>query len=207
MLAAALSPTEGGVTLDGRPLQDWASSELHRAIAVIPQQAYVFAGTVLENLSYLCPSVTAAQVERAITAFGLGGTVQRLGGLEANLPAGGRLLSAGERQSLALARAWLSPASIVVLDEATCHLDSVAEARAEAAFRARGGTLIVIAHRFGSALRARRILVADGSGWVQGAHAELLTSNARYRELYGISVDEAPGRSATARPSTPALAS
>ena len=208
LLAAALAPTGGDITLDGRFLQEWARPDLYQAIAVIPQQAYVFAGTVHENLAYLSPSAPAVQVEQAIAAFGLADAVARLGGLEATLPAGGQLLSAGERQLVALARAWLSPASIVILDEATCHLDSVAESRAEAAFRERGGTLIVIAHRFGSALRARRILVADGLSWVQGTHAELLTTSARYRELYGLSVgdNEAPERLTVPKAQSPVLA-
>ena len=188
LLSSVLRPSAGRVVLDGRPLEDWAPSERHRAITVIPQEAYVFTGTVQENLTYLCPEATTGQVDQAVTVFGLDAAVQRLGGLDATLPPGGQLLSAGERQLVALARAWLSSASIVVLDEATCHLDSSAEARAEAAFRTRGGTLIVIAHRFGSALRAHRALVADGSSWELGTHAELLTSNSRYRELYGLSV-------------------
>jgi ABC-type multidrug transport system fused ATPase/permease subunit len=207
LLAAVLTPTEGSVSLDGRAVQEWTAAERHRALAVIPQQAYVFAGTVQENLTYLCPAATAEQVERAVSAFGLGAMVQRLGGLDAVLPAGGQVLSAGERQSVALARAWLSPASVVVLDEATCHLDSGAEARAEAAFRARGGSLVVIAHRFGSALRAHRVLMAEGSSWVQGTHDELLTICPRYRELYGISVDDAEGPLNPPRPPAPALAS
>ncbi len=208
LLAAALAPTGGDITLDGRFLQEWARPDLYQAIAVIPQQAYVFAGTVHENLAYLSPSAPAVEVEQAIAAFGLADAVARLGGLKATLPAGGQLLSAGERQLVALARAWLSPASIVILDEATCHLDSVAEARAEAAFRERGGTLIVIAHRFGSALRARRILVADGLSWVHGTHAELLTTSARYRELYGLSVgdNDAPERLAVPKAQSPVLA-
>jgi len=207
LLARALEPTDGCITLDGRPLRDWLPADLHRAVAVIPQQAYVFAGTVHENLTYLCPSAPAGQVHRAIATFGLEATVQRLGGLDATLPAGGQLLSAGERQSVALARAWLSPASIVVLDEASCHLDSAAETHAEAAFRARGGSLVVIAHRLGSALRARRILVVDGSSWVVGTHTELLTSSPRYRELYGLSVGctDVRERSSSRGPLAPAL--
>jgi ABC-type multidrug transport system fused ATPase/permease subunit len=203
LLSAVLRPSEGCVILDGRPLEDWMPSELHRAIAVIPQEAYVFAGTVQENLTYLCPGATTEQVQQAVTVFGLDATVERLGGLEAALPPGGQLLSAGERQSVALARAWLSPASVVVLDEATCHLDNVAEAQAEEAFRARGGSLIVIAHRFGSALRAQRILVADGSSWALGTHAELLTSNCRYRELYGLSMDTSRGPATPPKPPAP----
>jgi ATP-binding cassette subfamily C protein len=191
LFARTLTPTGGQVVLDGRPLPEWDLGELRRAIAVIPQQAYLFAGSVWENLTYLCPSsasVSATEVDRAIAVFGLRETVQRLGGLSGTVPAGGHELSAGERQSVALARAWLSPASIVILDEATCHLDVAAETRAELAFRERGGTLIVIAHRFGSALRAQRILVLDGSSWVEGTHAELLTISARYRDLYGLAV-------------------
>jgi ABC-type multidrug transport system fused ATPase/permease subunit len=206
LLAGALPPSDGYVTLDGRPLQDWPRADLHRAVAVIPQQAYVFAGTVYENLTYLCPSAPAEQVHRAISIFGLEGTVQRLGGLEATVPAGGQLLSAGERQSVALARAWLSPASIVVLDEASCHLDVAAEARAEAAFRARGGSLIVIAHRIGSALRAGRILVVDGSSWALGTHSELLASSARYRQLCGLSSGATAPRPRTTSPTPPAPA-
>jgi ATP-binding cassette subfamily C protein len=109
--------------------------------------------------------------------------VARLGGYEAVVsPA---RLSAGERQLIALARAYLSPAPIVILDEATCHLDPAAEARAEAAFAERGGTLIVIAHRISSALRARRILVLDGTRAQAGSHASLLVSSPLYRDLVG----------------------
>ena len=94
-------------------------------------------------------------------------------------------LSAGERQLIALVRAYLSPARLVVLDEATCHLDAVAEERAERAFMARPGSLIVIAHRMTSARRARRILVLDGTRAWLGAHEDLLTDCGLYQELHG----------------------
>jgi ATP-binding cassette subfamily C protein len=94
-------------------------------------------------------------------------------------------LSAGERQLITLARAYLSPARLVVLDEATCHLDPVAEAQVESAFAGREGTLIVIAHRISSALRAKRILVLDGSDVLLGTHADLLSRSALYRDLVG----------------------
>jgi ATP-binding cassette subfamily C protein len=94
-------------------------------------------------------------------------------------------LSAGERQLLSLVRAYLSPAPVAVLDEATCHLDPAAERRAEEAFADRGGTLIVIAHRISSALRARRILVLDGATPVVGDHSTLMASSPLYRELLG----------------------
>src|SRR5581483_6069462 len=94
-------------------------------------------------------------------------------------------LSAGERQLLALARAYLSPAQIMILDEATCHLDPAADARVERAFAQRPGTLVVIAHRISSALRAKRILVLDGTRAVLGTHQELLDCSALYRDLVG----------------------
>ena len=90
------------------------------------------------------------------------------------------------RQLIALVRAYLSPAPLVVLDEATCFLDPEAERRAEEAFAKRGGTLIVIAHRISSALRARRILVLDGNKATIGTHATLMRTHHRmYRELHG----------------------
>src|SRR5204863_3546999 len=94
-------------------------------------------------------------------------------------------LSAGEKQLLALVRAYLSPAPVAVLDEATCHLDPGAERMAEEAFARRPGTLIVIAHRLSSALRARRVLVLDGAEAVVGDHDALRTSSTLYRELLG----------------------
>ncbi|HET9141099.1 MAG TPA: ABC transporter ATP-binding protein, partial [Actinophytocola sp.] len=94
-------------------------------------------------------------------------------------------LSAGERQLVALVRAYLSPASLVVLDEATCHLDPVAERRAEEAFADRPGTLIVIAHRISSALRAKRVLVLDGTTAALGDHETLRAVSPLYRDLLG----------------------
>jgi len=94
-------------------------------------------------------------------------------------------LSAGERQLIALTRAYLSPAPIAVLDEATCHLDPVAESRAELAFARLPGTVVVIAHRVSSALRARRILVLDGTEALTGTHETLLAASPLYRDLVG----------------------
>ena len=115
--------------------------------------------------------------------MGLGELVARLGGHDAVVdPAA---LSAGERQLVALARAYLSPARLVILDEATCHLDAVAEERAERAFAARPGSLVVIAHRMTSARRARRILVLDGTRAWLGSHEDLLAGCGLYQELHG----------------------
>jgi len=127
---------------------------------------------------------TAAQLGEAVAAVGAETLLARLGGLHAELlPA---QLSAGERQLVALVRAFLSPAPVAVLDEATCQLDPAAERRAEEAFARRGGTLVVIAHRVSSALRARRILLLDGTGAAVGDHAAMLAAGPPlHRELLG----------------------
>ncbi|WP_018348540.1 ATP-binding cassette domain-containing protein [Longispora albida] len=150
---------------------------------LIPQEAYVFSDTVRANLCYLRPDAIDAELLTAARAVGAADLVARLGGLTGHVtPAE---LSAGERQLLALTRAYLAGAPLVVLDEATCHLDPVAERHAEAAFAARGGTLVVIAHRMSSALRARRVLVLDGSTAVAGTHDTLVATSPLYRELLG----------------------
>ncbi|MFE3992036.1 ATP-binding cassette domain-containing protein [Streptomyces goshikiensis] len=152
---------------------------------LLPQQAYVFTGTVRENLTHLCPGpVSGAEVERATAALGVDGLVDRLGGLDGAVdPA---RLSPGERQHLALTAAYLSPAPLLLLDEATCHLDLRTEERAERALAARPGTLVVVAHRISSAARADRVLVLDGTRAVCGTHAELPARSPLYRDLVGL---------------------
>jgi ABC-type multidrug transport system fused ATPase/permease subunit len=185
LLARLATPQRGKLRLAGLPLEQVNEGYVRRAVALIPQEAYVFAGTVRENLAYLQPRATPAEIDHAAAAVGLQETISRLGGYDAEIPAGGGNLSPGERQLLALARVYLSPARIIILDEATCHLDPVAEALAEQAFAERHGTLIVIAHRISSALRAERILVMDGADAVLGSHHDLLASNSLYADLVG----------------------
>jgi ATP-binding cassette subfamily C protein len=183
LLCGLRAPDTGRVVIGTTPVAALPAPELARLRVLIPQEAYVFAGTVLDNLTYLHPCATAAQIERAVAVVGIEPLVARLGGLAAELaPAE---LSAGERQLIALARAYLSPAPIAVLDEATCHLDPVAERRVEEAFAARSGTLVVIAHRISSALRADRVLVLDGVSATAGDHRTLLSISPLYRDLLG----------------------
>jgi ATP-binding cassette subfamily C protein len=182
ILCGLTTPGSGTVSIGGQ-------------CALIPQEAYVFSGTVRENLCYLNPGATDAEITAAAKAIGAGALVAGLGGLAA--PLSPTALSPGERQLVSLTRAYLSPATIAVLDEATCHLDPAAERQAEEAFAARGGTLIVIAHRASSALRAPRVLVLDGVTAADGTHPALSATSELYRQLLGrqaVSAGSAPMR-------------
>jgi ABC-type multidrug transport system fused ATPase/permease subunit len=183
LIAGLLTPQTGQVLLRGVDMSQWDGQDVARRRVLIPQEAYVFAGTVGENLTYLSDDPTLPQITAAIDAVGARELVERLGGCSAAVePA---TLSAGERQLLTLVRAYLSPARLVILDEATCHLDPVKDARVERAFAQRPGALVVMAHRISSAMHARRVLVLDGSRALLGTHRELLTCSALYRDLVG----------------------
>ncbi|MFD5912735.1 ATP-binding cassette domain-containing protein [Streptomyces massasporeus] len=198
LVAGLLAPSRGTIRVGGHLVP---GPEAAAERVLIPQEAYVFSGTLAENLAYLRPDpVPAQELLAAAEAVGLTPLAERLGGLDARVdPA---TLSAGERQLVALTRAYLSHAPLALLDEATCHLDPGAEERAERAFAARpGGTLVVVAHRISSARRAGRVLVMDGRSTAFGGHEELMRSSALYRDLVG-SWSPAPAR----RESEPALA-
>jgi ABC-type multidrug transport system fused ATPase/permease subunit len=183
LIAGVLQPQAGDVTLGGVPLREFNHATLAKHRVLIPQEAYVFAGTLYENLVYLHEDVRASDVDRAVRLLGMRPLVDRLGGYGAELdPAA---LSAGERQLITLVRAYVSPAWLVILDEASCHLDPTTEAQVEQAFARRAGTLIVIAHRISSALRAEQVLVLDGTEVLHGSHDELLRRSALYRDLVG----------------------
>jgi ATP-binding cassette, subfamily C, bacterial len=171
-------PDLGAVHLGDTPAAEMDPTELAAVRVLIPQEAYVFTGTLRENLTYLNPEATTAEITEAATK--VGATFA-----DYDVEINPEEMSSGERQLVALVRAYLSPAPLVVLDEATCHLDPAAERRAELAFAERPGTLIVIAHRISSALRADRVLVLDGAGAVAGEHATLLRTSALYRDLLG----------------------
>jgi ATP-binding cassette, subfamily C, bacterial len=178
LLAGTLRPNAGAILFDGAPVaalgQSWR--------VLIPQEAYVFTGTLGANLTYY-RAAPPAELDAAARVIGLTDLLSRLGGYDAEVdPAA---LSAGERQLIALTRAYLSAAPVVILDEAACHLDPAAEQIAEDAFARRGGILIVIAHRITSALRARRVLVLDGDHAHAGDHIKVLGDSAMYRDLVG----------------------
>ncbi|MFJ6079817.1 ATP-binding cassette domain-containing protein [Streptomyces sp. NPDC092369] len=183
LVSGTLAPSRGEVRVAGRVVTGRAATELSALRVLVPQEAYVFSGTVGDNLAYLRADVGRDELEAAVRIIGLELLVERLGGLDGTVrPAE---LSPGERQLITLARAYLSLAPLLLLDEATCHLDPASEARAERALAARPGTLLVVAHRLSSAVRADRILVLDGVHAVCGTHDELLDGSPLYRDLTG----------------------
>jgi ATP-binding cassette subfamily C protein len=185
------------VRLGGVPLPEIDPGRLRTMMALIPQEAYVFTGSLRENLCYLRPDASDLELNETCQTVPLGPLVERVGGFDGPVSAGS--LSAGERQLIALGRVHLSRASVVILDEATCYLDPVAEATVEEAFAARPGSLVVIAHRISSALRADRVLLLDGSAALVGSHAELLAASPFYADLVGHWGGE-PSRGEPVRP-------
>lgn len=183
LMTGLLCPQQGTVMLGGVPLSELDPATVAEQRAFIPQEAYLFSATVWDNPTYLRSNARPADVAEAVDRLGAGALVEQLGGYDAELEP--ERLSAGEGQLLTLVRAYVSSARLVILDEATCHLDPAAEARVERAFADRPGTLVVIAHRMSSALRARRILVLDGTHVQVGDHEGLLLNSQLYRDLVG----------------------
>lgn len=189
LLAGMLPPGAGRVLVAGAAARREPGATVpDKRRTLLPQQAYVFTGTVRENLTHLSSGPEGsvpqdAELLRVVGSLGLEGLVERLGGLDGEVSP--RLLSRGECQHLALAAAYLSPAPLLLLDEATCHLDPRTEERAERALAERPGTLVVVAHRLSSAARADRVLVLDGTRAVCGTHAELPELSPLYRDLVG----------------------
>ncbi|GLY22907.1 ABC transporter ATP-binding protein [Micromonospora sp. NBRC 101691] len=183
LASGLVRPGAGSVSIAGTPVDSVDADRLARLRVLVPQEAYVFSGSLAANLRYLRPDADDALLATALDALGARPLADRLGGLDA--PVAPTALSAGERQVIAAVRAWLAPAPLAILDEATCHLDPAAETLVEEAFARRPGTLVVVAHRITSALRADRVLVLDGERPVLGDHRELLARSATYRELVG----------------------
>jgi ATP-binding cassette subfamily C protein len=187
LMVGLLTPQEGRALVGGLEAGEVAAR--HRVL--IPQQAYVFRGRLDQNVRYLHPDATRAELAAAFAALGMDDLVARCGGASAMLEPS--RLSAGERQLIALARAYLAPARLMVLDEATCHLDPAAEAVVEQAFADRPGTtLVIVAHRLSSAQRAQRVLLMDGAHVVHGTHDDLVRRSDVYRDLVGHWLEPAP---------------
>jgi ATP-binding cassette, subfamily B, bacterial len=181
-------PTEGRVLIDGHDLRDVTLASLRRQIGVVPQEPFLFTGTIGDNVGFARPEATDAEIRHAIQAVGLEEFIDRLpDGLDTQVHERGQSLSSGERQLIALARAFMAAPRVLVLDEATSNLDLKSETKVEAALDVllQGRTAILIAHRLSTAMRADRIVVIDGGRVLEsGAHNELISLGGRYAEMY-----------------------
>jgi ATP-binding cassette, subfamily C, bacterial len=183
LITGLVEPQSGEVRFGGVPIRSVAPELRHERIALVPQETYLFTGTIRENLALFAPTASDAALLTAVAAVGASDLVTRLGGLSGTIGHSGQGLSAGESQLLTAARVYTSPADVIILDEAASALDPAAEAVVEQAFAARGGTLIVIAHRLSSALRADLVLLMDGGPPLLGNHHDLLSTSPLYRDL------------------------
>lgn len=210
LMARFYDPTAGQVTVDGIPLTQLDPRSYHSHLGYVPQEPFLFSGTVRDNIAYGRPEATDAEVEAAGRAVGAHDMINRLsGGYRHVLAERGRSLSAGQRQLLALARARLVDPSILLLDEATATLDLATEARVIRAMGrlARGRTTVIIAHRLQTAMSADRIIVLDGGRVVEhGSHDELLGTRGFYSELWRTYMEDPPseaGGNGARVPATP----
>jgi ATP-binding cassette subfamily B protein len=188
LLARFYDPESGEVRFDGVSLRDVDPGAFRRLLGYVPQEPYLFAGTIRDNLVYGSPDADDGVVLDAIEAVGLGDLIASVGdGLDHWLVERGRSLSTGQRQLICLARALIADPVLLLLDEATSNLDLASEARIERAMDvlSAGRTTVVIAHRLATAARADRILVMDDGRIIEdGSQAELLALNGRYAALW-----------------------
>jgi ATP-binding cassette subfamily B protein len=180
-------PSAGRVLLDGVDVRDVTLRSVRQQVGTVPQEPFLFAGSIRENVTFARPDASEIEVLEACHLVGLGDLLDRLPeGLDTPVHERGVSLSSGERQLLALARAFLARPRILVLDEATSNLDLKSEAKIEAALDAllEGRTAILIAHRLATAMRADRIAVVDDGRIVElGTHQQLVERGGRYAAM------------------------
>jgi ATP-binding cassette subfamily B protein len=185
--------TEGRVTIDGQDVRDVTFASLRRQLGVVPQEPFLFAGSIRDNIAFARPDASDDELRETCRAVGLEPLLSRLpDGWDTPCHERGVSLSAGERQLLALARAFVARPQVLILDEATSNLDLQSEAIIERALDVvvSGRTAIIIAHRLATAMRADRIAVIDEGRVVEaGTHAELVAAGGRYAALYATWIE------------------
>jgi ABC-type multidrug transport system fused ATPase/permease subunit len=188
LVARFYDPTAGRILIDGIDLRDVRSSELREQMGIVPQEGFLFSGTIGDNIAFGNPSASGDELEAACRAVGAWDFIERLpAGLETQIGERGVQLSAGQRQLVAFARALVADPRILILDEATSNVDLHTETKIEEGLRRllAGRTAIVIAHRLSTIRQAGRIVVLDHGVIVeQGTHEELLTAEGAYYSLY-----------------------
>ncbi|NMH97856.1 ABC transporter ATP-binding protein [Pseudonocardia sp. K10HN5] len=188
LVARFYDPDQGSVRIDGHDLRSLDLLAFRRRLGYVPQEAFLFTGTVRDNIAYGRPEASDAEVEAAARAVGAHDFIAALpSGYLHEISERGRSLSAGQRQLIALARAELVDPAVLLLDEATSNLDLATEARVAAAMQqvSHGRTTIVIAHRLQTAKTADRIVVLDSGRVVEaGGHDELLALGGKYASMW-----------------------
>jgi ATP-binding cassette, subfamily B, bacterial len=188
LMARLYDPTEGSVSYGGVDLRDATFSSLRERICVVPQEGFLFYGTIMDNVRIGREGTTDEEVVAALKRIGIYEHFASLpDGLQTEVQERGSRLSAGERQLVSLARAALANPAVLVLDEATSNLDPGTEHEVEHALNAlmEGRTVIVIAHRLSTAERADRVAVVDAGGILElGPHEELVAKGGRYAALF-----------------------
>jgi ABC-type multidrug transport system fused ATPase/permease subunit len=188
LVARFYDPTAGRILVDGHDLRGVTAASLRSQMGIVPQEAFLFSGTIADNIGFGRPNATLEEIEAATRTVGAWDFVERLpAGLDTEVGERGVQLSAGQRQLVAFARALVADPRILVLDEATSNVDIHTEGRIEAGMRRllAGRTAIVIAHRLSTIRQSGRIVVLSGGRIVeQGTHDELIDAEGAYFRLY-----------------------
>jgi len=189
LLLRFYDPTSGRITIDGTDLRDVQLASLRERTSMVPQEAFLFRGTIRDNIRFGQPDATDDDVEQVCRLLDIDEAIQRMPqGFDTEVRERGAALSGGERQLIALARAVLVDPRLMILDEATSALDAATEAHVESALRlaSHGRTTIVIAHRLSTAARANRVAVVDHGKIIElGTHDELIgIEGGLYAKLY-----------------------